>query len=309
MPFDIGAAQRLYEKLIKPSEVDLDGVSHLIIVPTGNLTALPWQMLISRPQSNGATRADSFKEAQWLFRRYSVAILPSIASLRYLRAIAKQPRASRRLIGFGNPVFSSPNVGLAPLPGTEVELTSVGSFFPADSIELHFGGDASEALVKRATLANYKIVYFATHALSSKELGELGEPALALSHTGADSGDDDGFLTASEAAKLSLDADWVVLSACNTASDGPAGDEAVSGLARAFFYSGARSLLVSQWPVDDAAAPVIARHLFERTTSDASASSSQGLREAMLHYLQAAESDEDLEPRVWGSFVIVGDGD
>ena len=118
--------------------------------------------------------------------------------------------------------------------------------------------------MKRAPLADYRIVYFATHGLVAGDIKGLAEPSLALSIPAQPSDLDDGLLTASEVAQLKLNADWVVLSACNTIAGDKPGAEALSGLARAFFYAGARALLVSHWAVaferGDAAHHIDLRH-------------------------------------------------
>ncbi len=112
----------------------------------------------------------------------------------------------------------------------------------ATDADIHLGRDASEATLKRAPLAQYSIIYFATHGLVAGDIKGVGEPSLALSIPDQPSELDDGLLTASEVAQLKLNADWVVLSACNTIAGDKPGAEALSGLARAFFYAGARAL-------------------------------------------------------------------
>ena len=111
----------------------------------------------------------------------------------------------------------------------------------------------TEKRLKSTPLDGYRIVHFATHGLLAGETAQLAnanaEPALVLSPPVVASEEDDGLLTASEISALKLNADWVVMSACNTAGGGKPGAEALSGLARAFFYAGARALLVSHWPV------------------------------------------------------------
>ena len=105
------------------------------------------------------------------------------------------------------------------------------------------------------------MVHFATHGLLAGETAlfakNKAEPALLLTPPAEASEEDNGLLTASEVAQLNLNADWVVMSACNTAAGSTDGAEALSGLARAFFYAGARSLLVSHWYVDSEAAVAI----------------------------------------------------
>ena len=98
---------------------------------------------------------------------------------------------------------------------------------------------ATETVVKRVSLADYRVVYFATHGLVAGDIKGLAEPSLALSIPAQSTAEDDGLLTASEIAQLKLNADWVVLSACNTIAGDKPGAEALSGLAPAFFYAGA----------------------------------------------------------------------
>src|SRR5262249_23117669 len=122
---------------------------------------------------------------------------------------------------------------------------------------IRVGLDATVTAVKTSNLDEFRIVYFATHGLVAGDLGKFAEgkvePSLALSIPDKPTDFDDGLLFASEVAQLKLNADWVVLSVCKTAAEEKPGAEALSGLARAFFYAGARSLIVSHWQVDDQA--------------------------------------------------------
>ena len=144
-----------------------------------------------------------------------------------------------------------------PLPETAGELCAVARDLGADPAEIRLGARANETEVKRLSdsgeLAQYRIVHFATHgALAGEDRGQqrAGPDPDAARVPGAE---DDGYLTASEVAALKLDADWVILSACNTAAGGAEDAEALSGLRRAFIYAQARALLVSHWAVNSAA--------------------------------------------------------
>jgi CHAT domain-containing protein len=99
----------------------------------------------------------------------------------------------------------------------------------------------------------------------------------------------------------------VVLSACNTAADDKPGAEALSGLARAFFYAGARSLVVSHWEVDDQVTAQLMINAFQATTRDATLSHAEALRQAMLEMIDNAKSDTAANPRLWAPFVVVGE--
>ncbi len=133
-----------------------------------------------------------------------------------------------------------------PLPETADELCAVAADLGAAPGEVYLGARATEGQVKRLSqtgeLAQYRIVHFATHGALAGQVRGTAEPGLLLTPPETPSEEDDGYLTASEIAGLKLDADWVVLSACNTAAGGAQGAEALSGLARAFIYAQARAL-------------------------------------------------------------------
>ena len=136
----------------------------------------------------------------------------------------------------------------------------------------------------------------------------LAEPSLALSIPAQPTDIDDGLLTASEVAQLKLNADWVVLSACNTVAGDRPGAEALSGLARAFFYAGARALLVTHWAVDSAAATRLSISTFDRLKLEPKLGRAEALRQAMLAYLADTSSPRNAYPAIWGPFALIGEG-
>jgi CHAT domain-containing protein len=169
--------------------------------------------------------------------------------------------------------------------GKARELSAVARDVGAADADIHLGRDASETTLKRAPLAQYSIVYFATHGLVAGDVRGIGEPSLALSIPDQPSELDDGLLTASEVAQLKLNADWVVLSACNTIAGDKPGAEALSGLARSFFYAGARALLVSHWAVDSETATRLSTATFDLLKNEPSIGRAEALRRVMLTYL------------------------
>ena len=136
---------------------------------------------------------------------------------------------------------------------------------------------------------------------------EEHEPGLILTPPETASEEDDGYLTASEIAALKLDADWVILSACNTAAGGATGAEALSGLARAFFYAQARALLVSHWAVDSDATVKLIAGTVNEITRDRAAGRAEALRRAMLAMIDNGKPYE-AHPAFWAPFVLVGEG-
>ena len=165
-------------------------------------------------------------------------------------------------------------------------------------------------------LDGFRILAFATHGLVPGDLDGLNQPALALSAPKVAGIEGDGLLTMDEIFSLSLDADWVVLSACNTASGDGAGAEAVSGLGRAFFYAGAKSLLVSNWPVHSGATAHLTSTLFSFQAKDKSLSRATSLQKTRVEMIdRGTQNDRQgnptfsyAHPIFWAPFTIIGDG-
>ena len=177
------------------------------------------------------------------------------------------------------------------------------------------GERASEEAVKSLDLTPYKVISFATHGLVPGDLNGLTQPALALSSPKVTGGKDDGLLTMGEILGLKLDADWAVLSACNTAAADGRGAEAVSGLGRAFFYAGARALLVSNWPVHSAATAHLMTDLFKRQATDPTLARAEALRRTRLGMIEGGVNTiggkavfSYAHPIFWAPFTLVGDG-
>ena len=154
-------------------------------------------------------------------------------------------------------------------------------------------------------------MYFATHALVAGEVEKFAkskaEPALVLSIPEKPTDDDDGLLRASDVAMLKLNADFVVLSACNTAAGDKPGAEALSGLARAFLYAGAKSLVVSHWEVDSEATVALMDGLFEALKANPRLSHAEALRKSMLRMIASPSKPEWAQPQFWAPFIIVGE--
>jgi CHAT domain-containing protein len=185
---------------------------------------------------------------------------------------------------------------------------------PATTLRL--GKDANETIVKTTDLSRFKIVAFATHGLASGELKGLTQPALALTAPIVAGIDGDGLLTMAEILQLKLDADWVILSACNTGAGQGIGSEAASGLGRAFFYAGTRAILLTNWSVHSESAKELVTGLFQRYADDPAITRAEALRQSMMAlmdgpgYLGANGKTEFAyaHPFFWAPYTIIGDG-
>lgn len=191
----------------------------------------------------------------------------------------------------------------------EVEATAA-SVTSADGATLLLGADATEARIKAmdasGDLASFGILHFATHGLVGGEFGQA-EPGLLLTPPAKASDGDDGVLTAREIAALNLDADWVILSACNTAAGSRSDAEALAGLARSFFYAGARSLLVSAWPVYSQVATRLTTLVFATIAGQPGITRGEAVISAMRQMLAESSSPETAHPAYWAPFLLVGD--
>ena len=170
---------------------------------------------------------------------------------------------------------------------------------------------AVKALSRAGELKRYRVLHFATHGLIARETkllsGGLEEPGLLLTPPQTATEHDDGLLTASEVAQLDLNADLVILSACNTAAgDGTPNADALSGLTRAFLYAGARALVVSHWAVNSQAAVDLVSGTFSELERNPTLGQAEALRRALL--AQIRQGGATAHPAYWAPFVIVGEG-
>ena len=207
---------------------------------------------------------------------------------------------------------------LPPLPDTRQEVNQIAEALGADTRrDVFVGKAATELRVRTMNLADYRVIAFATHGLVPGDLDGLTQPALALSAPEVVGGDQDGLLTMGEVLGLRLDADWLVLSACNSGAGEGAGAEAISGVGRAFFYAGARSLLVSNWPVETTSARLLTTTLFRKQSTSAGVARAELLRQAMIEVIDGPGYEDPVSdktvfsyahPIFWAPFTIVGKG-
>jgi CHAT domain-containing protein len=198
-----------------------------------------------------------------------------------------------------------------PLPETADELCEAATKLGVPDSDVWLGERMTESAIKNLSvtghLKDYRSLHFATHGLVSGDLNQ-NEPALVFSPPAEVSDVDDGLLTASEVMQLKLNADLVVMSACNTAAGNAPSAEALSGLAQAFFYAGARTLLVSHWPVDSQSAVFLTTRAFETVAADPNGGYADAMRRSMMALIEDKSRPENAHPAYWAPFAVVGGG-
>jgi CHAT domain-containing protein len=329
-PFNRTAAHRLYQQIFAPVEKVLEGARHVFVVADGALQSLPLGVLVTDEPQVKFKDFSGYRQVPWLAKKYALTTLPSVSSLQALRRFAKRPKTHIPFTGFGNPLLkghpsTNPGVKLAnlyrgaianveevrnlnSLPHTAGELRALSAAVKGDSKHIYLQKAATEQRVKSLDLSNSSIVAFATHGLITGEL-KTTEPALVLTPPEKGTVLDDGLLTASEIAQLKLNANLVILSACNTAAgDGTAGAEGLSGLAKAFFYAGSKALLVSHWLVESGAAVKLTTGMLNYRVKNHTAGLAEALQQSMLSLMNTPGKPHYAHPSFWAPFVIVGEG-
>ena len=300
------------------------------------------------PTLDGTVTADDmapYRDAAWLTKRQAVSVMPSVASLKALRLFGRKEEASKPIIGFGDPVFSPSRGGgrtarrearrlarsLATRSFTDfwqgagVDRGQLGQALPqlpdtADELKA-VAKEARRAIGRHPSRPRRQRDHRQARPACGLPHRLLRDPraccrrhqgccrAVARADDPAQPSDlDDGLLTASEVAQLKLNADWVVLSACNTIAGDKPGAEALSGLARAFFYAGARALLVSHWAVASDAATRVTIATFDVLKADPKLGRAEAMRRAMLAYVSDTSQPRNAYPAIWGPFSIIGEG-
>jgi CHAT domain-containing protein/Tfp pilus assembly protein PilF len=331
VPFDAERAYSLYLKIVAPAAAMLEGAKQVFVVPDGALESLPLQVLVTEEPKDDSGAPSDYRRIAWFAREHALSVLPSVATLRALRQLTTAGHAPKPFVGIGNPILAgtsgpAPDVKLAsvgrgpvvgsravrqlpPLPETADELRRVAKDLGASDSDLYLGARASEPVLRQAKLDRYRIIEFATHGLMSGDLPGLAEPALVLTPPVQGGPDDDGLLTSSKIATFKLDADWVVLSACNTAAAGDTPDAGgLSGLAKAFFYAGARSLLVSNWETPSQATVRLVTGVFGELKKDPTIGRAEALRRAEMAMLDPTSPPTYAQPMFWAAFVVAGEG-
>ena len=297
----------------------LAGRSRVTVVTSDALSRLPFAILL--PGAPTAAQTD-YKDMDWMVRHhaFSIALTPSTAFA------ARDDRAKvAGFLGVGAPTLSGiadPASGtvslfrggavsidslrsLRPLPASVDEIAKIAGLGAFPSSLTLTGDNATELRVRQASGERYGVLLFATHGVMDGEVAGLNEPALVLtppSDIGA--AENDGLLLASEIGALGLRADFVILSACNSAAGRNETAPAYTGLANAFLGTGAHDLLLSHWRVRDDAAAYLSTATVERVL--AGIRHAEALRQAQLALIaDTADVPGGADPSVWAPFVLI----
>jgi CHAT domain-containing protein len=323
--FDIADDQKLYQMTLGGVASALQGVKSLVVAPAGPLLSLPFEALLTGPAQN-----TDLANAPWLIRQFTITHVPAPSNFVSLRKIAGGSRATQPWFGFGDfrPVTLAqaqktfPGAGcgdsakllseLPLLPGARKELEAARELLGANQNDELLGANFTAADVLKARLKDYRILQFSTHAILPSDLRCQSEPAIITSAPAGATDAAGALLTASKVVGLDLDADLVILSACN--SGGPGGTtagESLSGLARAFFYAGARSLAVTHWEVSDQVTAFLVADTLRRLHDNANIGIVGALRDAQLAMLADAGKGlpaDIAHPFFWAPFAVIGEG-
>lgn len=320
-------------------------------LPFAVLTTAPTPLA---KEGAGSLPFSAYRDLPWLIRKVSITQLPAASALTALRSAPPGAAGRKPFIGIGDPIFNQKQLAqaapetaslrglggktvtfvrrsLPPAAERNIDLLSrlprlaeTADEVKAIALSLHADPQADSILglhanyeeVMKAPLSDRRVVMFATHGLKAGDIPGLTEPALALSSPRVTGGGGMGLLRMQDVLGLKLDADWVVLSACNTAAPDGEGAEAVSGLGRAFFYAGARAVLVSNWPVETMSAQALTTGTFAHQGDGSAPGRAAALRLAMLDLMDGPGHRDDngkpdfsyAHPAFWAPFSLVGDG-
>jgi len=327
--FPAEASARLFGLLFSSLEPCLEGVRHLIWVPAAEFITLPIGVLLEHVPQRTADGFD-LAAAQWLGKKVGVSYFSSIRGFVAARRLAVLRPPSTGFLGVGDPVLSGQTQEgttradaiarrgaiagggvrlLEELTETSRELTNIARILGEGSSRLLLREEASESRLRRQAIGQFRVLSLATHGLIQGGIPGLTEAALVLTPESDADSRRDGLLTASEIADLTLNADLVVLSACNTARYelGQFGVE-VQGLAAAFAISGVPSTVAVLWSVESRRTEPLMTKFFGAYLSESVPGPAEALRIAMADALASARGTAYAHPRFWAPFIVLGDG-
>jgi CHAT domain-containing protein/tetratricopeptide (TPR) repeat protein len=299
----------LYKQLLEPAGPYLTKKSKLVIIPDGILNYLPFEVLLTDNKGIGA--GNSFSGLPYLVKKYPVSYGQSASVLKSLLSGQKEVRLSdpgnKKLVAFGDPVYQNSNdtsqtslETYKRLDNSGKEIENIASFFKKGNADTYLRNDATEENVKRDDeLKKFNYVHFATHGFIDETKPDFSSLVL----TQDKNSEEDGFLQATEIFNLKLNADLVVLSACQTGLGKLVRGEGMVGLTRAFMYAGSPTVMVSLWSVSDASTATLMGEFYRNLVKE-KLDKTDALRKAQLFMLG---NEKFAHPFYWAPFVLIGD--
>lgn len=325
-------AQSLYQELIQPAAKFITGKTSLIIVPDSSLYYLPFETLLKTESKLSNT--SSFNPDNLLINDFAISYIPSASVLVKLSTKQRSERPPKRFLAFADPLYPQDQIDnssaespirqvmmaqghrwqLSRLPSSQEEVTGIAQLFPKDQTKLFLQKDATEENVKSGSqLDNYQIIHFAVHGILNSEKPQFSALVFSLptekpeiKNNGAisdiNNAPQDGLLQVHEIFNLKLNADMVVLSACETGLGKEIKGEGIVGMTRAFLYAGTSSVVTSLWKVSDTSTPNLMIDFYRRLTSQG-LSKAEALRAAKLATLK---KNNLRHPYYWAPFILTG---
>jgi CHAT domain-containing protein/Tfp pilus assembly protein PilF len=347
----IQLSRTLYRELVEPAGKLLSGKQKLIIVPSGILHYLPFEVLLSSGEERTLSTA-GLVEWPYLVREYAISYVPSAGVLASLRSRPEErPGPRKQFLAFADPLYGNETGAeaslvqsrlrgafgdqqswkLARLPGSRREVEQIAGLYAQDQVSLLLGHQATEQNVKTAgRLSQYRFIHFATHGLLNEERPPYSGLVLSLSNEGkappsattktAQAGQaektvdrspqsairnpqfEDGLLQVYEVFNLKLNADLVVLSACESGLGKEVKGEGLIGLTHAFLYAGTTSVLVSLWNVQDHSTADLMVSVYQQL--DRAQDKTEALRQAKLKLIK---NNRYAHPYYWAPFILIGE--
>ncbi|MGC1391229.1 MAG: CHAT domain-containing protein [Bacteroidales bacterium] len=299
----------LYQTLLRPAESFFTKKSKLVIIPDGILNYLPFEVLLTNNKGIGS--GNLYSGLPFLIKKYPVSYGQSASVLKSLfseqKRLTKSGSDNKKLIAFGDPVYENVNDTSRSIAGNYKrleysgnEIENIASYFKKGNAEVFLRNDATEENVKKeGELKKFNYIHFATHGFIDEAKPDFS--SLVLTKT--NNSEEDGFLQATEIFNLNLNADLVVLSACQTGLGKLIRGEGMVGLTRAFMYAGTPTVMVSLWSVSDASTATLMGEFYKNLVKE-KLYKTDALRKAQLTMLG---NEKFAHPFYWAPFVLVGD--
>ncbi len=308
--FKISLLHQFYQLIFKPLEVHLHNIEQLTIIPSDVLNYLPFEMLVT--SADKAEHDYDFVSVKFLLEKYSISYT---LSLNLLGGRERElSRHTSPLIAFGNPGFEasrfqsddlpstfSPAANTFNLPFIEKEVKGISEILDLKENKIYTGKAAQEEVIK-SRAQDFQIIHLATHSIVNDWEPLYSKLILARHETGTE----DGYLQTYEIFNLNLNADLVVLSACNTGTGRLKRGEGLTSLARAFLCAGSKSLVASLWNVNDNATSVIQENFYRNLKNNLKKNTA--LQKAKIDYINSVDSPK-ADPFYWAPFILIGSTD